>query len=60
MLGGLHPGGDEGNPLENIRLSFEFRVVFYPSVLGFMLLSIWILELRVRLSLLYNRMFDAE
>jgi heme exporter protein C len=60
MLGGLHPGGDDGNPLENIRLSMEFRVVFYPSVLGFMLLSIWILELRVRLSMLYNRMFDAE
>lgn len=60
MLGGLHPGGDEGNPLENIRLSNEFRIVFYPSVLGFMLLAVWILELRVRYTSYNNRMNDAE
>jgi heme exporter protein C len=60
MLGGLHPGGDDGNPLENIRLSNEFRVVFYPSVLGFMLLSIWILELRVRFTLYQQKFEDVE
>ncbi len=60
MLGGLHPGGDDGNPLENIRLSNEFRVVFYPSVLGFMLLSIWILELRVRFTLYQQKFDDVE
>lgn len=60
MLGGLHPGGDEGNPLENIRLSNEFRAVFYPSVLGFMLLAVWILELRVRLVRLQEQFQYAE
>lgn len=58
MLGGLHPGGDEGNPLANIQLSMEFRMVFYPSVLGFMLLAVWILELRVRFRMLYQRIHD--
>jgi heme exporter protein C len=60
MLGGLHPGGDDGNPLENIRLSNEFRVVFYPAVLGFMLLSVWILELNVRFTLYQQKFDDAE
>jgi len=55
LLGGLHPGGDEGNPLQNISLSNEFRTVFYPSALGFILLAIWILELRVRYLLLLFR-----
>jgi len=53
LLGGLHPGGDAGNPLENVSLSNEFRAVFYPAAVGFILLAIWILELRVRYLMLH-------
>jgi heme exporter protein C len=58
LLGGLHPGGDAGNPLENVSLSNEFRAVFYPAALGFILLSVWILELRVRYLLLHLKSND--
>jgi heme exporter protein C len=51
MLGGLHPGGDEGSPAFNTKdISNHYRLIFYPAVIGFMLLALWILELRVRLA----------
>lgn len=46
----LHPGGQDGSPVFDTKdVSTEYRLVFYPAILGFMLLAVWILELRVRL-----------
>jgi len=50
MLGGLHPGGDEGSPVFNQKdISNDFRMVFYPAIIGFISLGLWILQLRIRI-----------
>lgn len=46
----LHPGSG-GNPGFNIYdLDGRMRVVFYPAVIGWILLGIWLAELRIRIS----------
>ena len=46
----LHPGAG-GNPgFSTYDLDSSMRMVFYPAVAGWFLLSIWIVELRMRLS----------
>ncbi len=57
MLGGLHPGGSEGSPVFNQKdISNDFRIVFYPAILGFICLGLWILNLRIRIfKLIHNR-----
>ena len=50
IVGGLHPGGSEGSPVFNQKdISNDFRLIFYPAILGFMCLALWILDLRTRI-----------
>lgn len=50
MVDSLHPGNG-GNPaFSNYDLDSTLRMVFYPAVLGWMGLSIWILSLRLRIQ----------
>ena len=49
MTDSLHPGSG-GNPGFNIYdLDNNLRLVFYPSVIGWTLVAVWIIHLRVRL-----------
>ncbi len=49
QLESLHPGA-EGSPVFNSAdIAPSYRLVFYPAALGFILLGLWLLELRVRL-----------
>ena len=49
MLDSLHPGNG-GNPaFSKYDLDSSLRTVFYPAVLSWILLAIWILEIRIRL-----------
>jgi heme exporter protein C len=51
----LHPGGD-GNPALNYKdIDARMRLVFYPAVLGWTLLGVWIATLKVRLTYLKER-----
>lgn len=51
----LHPGNG-GNPgFNNYDLDNNLRKVFYPAVIGWCLLAVWITEIRVRLKKLNNR-----
>jgi heme exporter protein C len=52
MLDSLHPGGEEGNPLFPKDVSADYRIIFYPSIVGFFCLALWIWDLRRRVSLL--------
>lgn len=53
LLPSLHPGGSEGNPALNFKhASVSMRVVFYPAIIGWTLLGVWITTLKIRLSLL--------
>ena len=50
----LHPGNG-GNPGFNVYdLNSQLRMVFYPAVIGFILLGIWIADLRLRILKLKN------
>ncbi len=54
----LHPGGQgsEGNPgLNGGDLAPSMRLVFWPAVIGWTLLGVWITTLRIRLRTLQNR-----
>ncbi|MFL5773457.1 MAG: cytochrome c biogenesis protein CcsA [Flavisolibacter sp.] len=50
LLESLHPGG-EGNPALNYKdIDPYMRMVFYPAVIGWTLLGVWIVSLKVRLK----------
>jgi heme exporter protein C len=58
LVESLHPGGKgvEGNPgLSGQDLDPTMRMVFWPAVLGWTLLGIWITTLRTRLNLLLEK-----
>ena len=50
MLPSLHPG-QEGNPALNTGdVDGRMRMVFYPAIIGWTLLGVWIASLKVRLN----------
>jgi heme exporter protein C len=55
LLDSLHPGG-QGNPALNPGdVDARMRLVFYPAVIGWTLLGVWIVSLKVRLQLLKEK-----
>lgn len=55
----LHPGGQgsEGNPgLNGGDLAPSMRTVFWPAVIGWTLLGVWITTLRIRFRTLQNKL----
>jgi heme exporter protein C len=55
ILPSLHPGG-EGNPALNYKdVDARMRVVLYPAIIGWTLLGVWIVNLKVRLTLLKEK-----
>lgn len=55
LLPSLHPGR-EGNPALNYNdIDARMRVVFYPAVIGWTLLAVWIATLKIRFSLLKEK-----
>jgi heme exporter protein C len=54
-LPSLHPGG-ENNPAMDFRdSSGTMKVVFYPAIIGWILLGLWITTIRIRISLLKEK-----
>jgi len=54
----LHPGNG-GNPaFGKYDLDSTLRMVFYPAVLGWMLLGVWMLSLKKRFSNIENTLID--
>ena len=52
MTDSLHPGNG-GNPGFNVYdMNSQLRIVFYPAVIGFILLGIWITNIRVKIKFL--------
>lgn len=55
LLPSLHPG-QEGNPALNFNdIDARMRMVFYPAVIGWTLLGVWIATLRIRLDILREK-----
>ncbi len=59
LVGSLHPGApgsDSGNPALNFKdIDSRLRMVFYPAVIGWTLLGVWIGTLKIRLELLKEK-----
>lgn len=54
----LHPGKG-GNPgFNKYDLDSNMRMVFYPAVIGWTLLGIWLMSLRVRIRLAESKLHD--
>ncbi|MEZ5016682.1 MAG: cytochrome c biogenesis protein CcsA [Flavipsychrobacter sp.] len=59
MVDSLHPGNG-GNPGFNAYdLNSKMRMVFYPAVIGWFLLGLWIANLRIRYSLFIYKKENA-
>ena len=59
LVGSLHPGApgsDSGNPALNFNdIDSRLRIVFYPAVIGWTLLAVWITTLKIRTRLLADK-----
>ncbi len=56
VLPSLHPGNpgaEGGNPA--MEMDMKMRLIFYPAVIGWTLLGVWIATLKIRLSLLREK-----
>jgi heme exporter protein C len=60
ILPSLHPGND-GNPALDVKndISSDMRTVFYPAIIGWTLLGVWITSLKIRLQLLQEKKLNA-
>jgi heme exporter protein C len=56
IMPSLHPG-ESGNPALNFTgdLDNRMRVIFYPAVIGWTLLGVWIATLKIRLNILKEK-----
>lgn len=62
MVESLHPGGKgvEGNPgLSGADLDPQMRMVFWPAVIGWTLLGVWISSLRVRVKNIEEKKLES-
>ena len=59
LVGSLHPGApgsDSGNPALNFNdVDSRLRMVFYPAVIGWSLLAVWITTLKIRIQLMTDK-----
>lgn len=59
IVGSLHPGApgsDSGNPaLDRTDLDSTMRMVFYPAIIGWTLLGVWIATLKIRIQLMKDK-----
>lgn len=65
LVGSLHPGApgsESGNPALNAQndLDLGMRLIFYPAVIGWTLLGIWIATLKIRLQLIKDKTLINE
>src|SRR5690606_1838116 len=59
MVGSLHPGApgnDSGNPALNYNdIDSSLRIVFYPAIIGWSLLGVWISTLKIRIDMIKDK-----
>ena len=59
LLPSLHPGGEGGeggNPALNFKdLAPQMRLVFYPAIVGWTLLGVWIVSLKARMEFIKEK-----
>lgn len=53
----LHPGNG-GNPAFGSDMDFSMRLIFWPAVLGWIIIGTWIATLRIRVKLIQDRISE--
>jgi heme exporter protein C len=54
----LHPGNG-GNPgFNKYDMDNQMRMVFYPAVIGWILIGVWVMQIRVRLLEITNQILE--
>ncbi|MEL6675290.1 MAG: cytochrome c biogenesis protein CcsA [Bacteroidota bacterium] len=59
-LPGLHPTAEQGSQLVQLKVDATFTTVFFPAMIGFILLGYWIYEVRYRMGLVQYRLDEIE
>lgn len=60
MTDSLHPGSG-GNPgFNSYDLDNSMRMIFYPAILGWTLLAVWITRLRIRIKIIEHKINDSS
>lgn len=60
MAESLHPGAD-GNPgFNTYDLDGRMRLVFYPAVIGWIMLGVWVVGLRLRLRAVKEKLYESR
>jgi heme exporter protein C len=60
MTSSMHPGSG-GNPGFNAYdLDNRMRIIFYPAVIGWILIGVWITSIRIRIDTLEEKLLDHE
>ncbi len=60
MTSSMHPGNG-GNPAFNMYdLDSKMRLIFYPAVVGWFLIGMWIVALRVRIRVVEEKIVEIE
>ncbi|HEY9004652.1 cytochrome c biogenesis protein CcsA [Ohtaekwangia sp.] len=60
MTSSMHPGSG-GNPGFNMYdLDSSMRIIFYPAVIGWFLIGLWIASLRIRIKTVEEKLFELE
>lgn len=60
MTSSMHPGNG-GNPgFNTYDLDSRMRMVFYPAIIGWILLGVWMASLRIRIALLNEKLAALE
>lgn len=62
MLDGLHPTANGGQTglFDKSDVTNHYRMILYPSALGFILVSVWVWELRSRIAVLFVKKSEQE
>ena len=56
----LHPGSG-GNPGFNVYdLDNRMRMIFYPAIIGWIFIGLWIADLRIRFKILNEKILDLD
>jgi heme exporter protein C len=60
MQASLHPGNGDNPAFSSYDLDSTMRLVFYPAVIGWIILSIWIANLRIRMEVISKKIVYDE
>lgn len=56
MMVSSHPGGQGDDALMVFKMDSTLRYIFYPAVIGWVLLGVWMAQLKARLEMVHDRL----